>query len=224
MEEVMHTFDRFFFAFRRFPAIKNLVIIPTGEYLILSSHNIIQLSELYKKLSYGCTIGLVCVQFLAALSIHLGGDKTVSKDPINKFFHNLSMRALSKSDDSILLKFDAINRLNKNKNSLLVNKTPAYENAEIEKLQNFFDPRTVAGNELTINNKIESTIVKGILKYEKPPCDVDGSDIRIAKVTEEIEQENIIQNVIFPETELKKDKRVFETVNNLVKEGTYKLI
>ena len=94
----------------------------------------------------------------------------------------------------------------------------------LKNYKNFFDPRTVAGNELTTNNKIESTIVKGILKYEKPPCDVDGSDIRIAKVTEEIEQENIIQHIIFPETELKKVERVFETVNNLVKEGTYKLI
>ena len=43
-------------------------------------------------------------------------------------------------------------------------------------------------------------------------------------MTEEIEQENIIQNSIFLETELKKDERDFETVNNLVEEGTHKLI
>ena len=29
------------------------------------------------------------------------------------FFHNLSMQGLSKSDDAIAIKFDAINRLNK---------------------------------------------------------------------------------------------------------------
>ena len=74
-----------------------------------------------------------------------------------------------------------MNRLNKSIKGLLVNETLAYENAEIEKLQNFFDPAIVAGNELTINNKIESTIVKQILKDEKPPSDVDDSDIPIAK-------------------------------------------
>ena len=71
------------------------------------------------------------MQFLAALNIHLSGDKTISKDAMREFFHNLSMQALSKSDDLILLKFDAINRLNKRMNSLLVNKTLVYENAEI---------------------------------------------------------------------------------------------
>ena len=43
-------------------------------------------------------------------------------------------------------------------------------------------------------------------------------------MTEEIEQGNIIQNSLFLETKLKKDKRDFETVNNLVKEGTCELI
>ena len=90
---------------------------------------------------------------------------------------------------------------------MLVNKTLAYENAEIEKLQNFFDSLIVVGNELTFNNKIESTIAKEILKDKKPPSDVDDSDILIVKMTEEIEQENIIQNSLFLETELKNDKK-----------------
>ena len=79
------------------------------------------------------------MQFLAALIIHLGGDKTISKDEMSYFFHNLSTQALSESDNSILLKFDVINRLSKSINSLLINKTVTCENAEIEKLHNFFD-------------------------------------------------------------------------------------
>ena len=51
------------------------------------------------------------------------------------FFQSLSMQALSKFGNSIL-KFDAINRLNKSINSLLVNEALAYENAQIEKIQN----------------------------------------------------------------------------------------
>ena len=37
----------------------------------------------------------------------------ISKNAMSVFFHNLSMQDLSKSDDAIAIKFDAINRLNK---------------------------------------------------------------------------------------------------------------
>ena len=94
--------------------------------------------------------------------------------------------------ESILLKFDAINKLNKSINSSLVNETLAYESAQTE---HFFDSSIIVGDEQTTNNKIESTIVKEFLKDEKPPSDIDNdddSDIPIAKMAEEIEQENII--------------------------------
>ena len=107
---------------------------------------------------------------------------------------------------------------------MLVNKTLAYENAKIEKLQNFFHPLIVVSDELIINNKIGSTIVKWIFKDEKPSSDVDDSDVSIAITTEEIEQENIIQNSLFLKTGIKKYERDFETVNNLVEEGTHELI
>ena len=45
---------------------------------------------------------------------------------MSEFFRNFSTQALSNSDDSILPKFDAIKRLNKRINSLLVNGTLAY--------------------------------------------------------------------------------------------------
>ena len=92
-----------------------------------------------------------------------------------------------------------------------LNKTLVYENTEIEKLQNLFDPPTVVGDELTFNNKIESTIVKEILKDENLPPDVDDSDIPIAKTTEETEQENIIQNsLVLERPNLKKTKEILK--------------
>ena len=113
-EGVIHTFGRFFFAFGRFPAIKDLAVILTGEVpSFVKSRDIISPSELYKKFNYGDTRRLACVQFLAALNILLDGDKTMSKEEMSKLLHNLSMPALSKSEGSILLKFDAINRLKK---------------------------------------------------------------------------------------------------------------
>ena len=147
---------------------------------------------------------------LCVLNVHLGGDKTISKDAMSEFFHNLSMQALSKSDKIISLKFDAINRLTKSINCLLVSEVLAFENAKTKKVQNLlFDLPTVVGDEPTIKNKTESTIVKEVLKDKKPPSEVDDSDILIAKTVEETEQENIIQNNLFLETELKKGQKRF---------------
>ena len=46
---------------------------------------------------------------------------------MNEFFHNLSMQAFSKSDDAIVIKFDAINRLNKSSNDLLMAESLAFD-------------------------------------------------------------------------------------------------
>ena len=106
------------------------------------------------------------------------------------------MQALSVLDDSIELKSDAIKRLNKNINQLMeINIHTEKKSDAIEKAQNLSSP-TIAGDEPTINNKIESILVKEILNDEKPPIDVDDSDddvdvsnILLAKVAEKIEPE-----------------------------------
>ena len=48
------------------------------------------------------------MHFLPALNVHLGGGKTISKDAMSKFFNNLSMQTLSKSEDAILIKFNQV--------------------------------------------------------------------------------------------------------------------
>ena len=82
--EILQTFDRFFFAFGRFPAINKLTVVPTGDapsFVALSG--VISPSELYKRYHLDDTRGLVCVHFLAALNIHLGGDKMISKNAMS---------------------------------------------------------------------------------------------------------------------------------------------
>ena len=39
--------------------------------------------------------------FLAVLNIHLGGEKIIPKNAMSEFYHNVSMQALSKSNDEI---------------------------------------------------------------------------------------------------------------------------
>ena len=45
---------------------------------------------------------------------------------MNEFFHSLSKQAFSKSDDTIVIEFDAINRLNKSLDDLLMAESLAF--------------------------------------------------------------------------------------------------
>ena len=190
-------FDEFFLAFERYPGtIDHLHIIPTGETTsFVKESNIISPSWLYQNCNYGDTRGLVCMHFLAALSIYFGGNSTLSNNVMSTLFHNISTQALSISDHSIKLKFDAIKELNKNINDLInTNIHMQKKRAIISEIQNL-DPPTIVGDEPTINNKIESILVKEILNDEKPPTDVDGdedvvSDIPLVKVAEKIEPDD----------------------------------
>ena len=86
------------------------------------------------------------------------------------------MQTLSISDDSILLKLDVIKKLNKNINDLInCNIYFQKKGAVISEIQNL-DPPTIAGDEPTFNNKIESIIVKKILNAQMHPTDCDDDD------------------------------------------------
>ena len=77
---------------------------------------------------------MVCVQFLAVLNSHLGGEKNISKNAMSEFFQNLSLQALNKLDKTTSIKFDVINELNKNINNLLMDKANKFINQKIEDL------------------------------------------------------------------------------------------
>ena len=153
-------------------------------------------SWLYQNFSYGDTRGLVSVHFLAALNIYFGGNRALSKDVMSEFFHNHSMKTLSISNNSIVLKFDAIKKLNKNINDLISSNIHMQKKEVlISEVQNL-NPPTVASDELTFTNKIESIIVKEILNDKKHLTDFNDddednnvSDIHLAKVAEKIEPE-----------------------------------
>ena len=48
------------------------------------------------------------INFFAAVNLFLGGDAELSKIAMTYFFCNISMQALSKTDDSILLSFQQL--------------------------------------------------------------------------------------------------------------------
>ena len=147
--------DRFFFAFGRFPTINELIIVPTGDVpSFVKSIGIISPSELYKRFNSGDTRGLVCIHLPATLNVHLGGDNMISKNAMSEFSQNLSMQALSKSDDIIVIKFDVINRLNKSSKDLLMAEPLAFNTEKISRMTTeFFDRPIFVVGEQTDNKK-----------------------------------------------------------------------
>ena len=130
--EILKVFDRIFFLYGSFAAINELTVVPTGDVPdFVKSKDVISSLELYDKFSSGSSRGLAYLYFLAALNIHLGGKKLISKNAMSEFYHNLSMQALSKSNDEVFFKFDPINCLNKNLNKLMIGKIRAFEMAKV---------------------------------------------------------------------------------------------
>ena len=107
--ELLKLFSQFFFKTGRFPGSEHLVIVPVGVMPpFVKTKEVILPFDLYEKFNSSSAVGLVLTQFLAAFNIFIGGNKTISKNAMSEFFHNLSMQALSRDDDRIDIKFDAI--------------------------------------------------------------------------------------------------------------------
>ena len=120
--ELLKLFSQFFFKTGRFPGSENLAIVPMGVMpSFVKTNEVISPFDLYEKFNSTSVHGLVSTQFLAAFNIFIGGNKTISKNAMSEFFHNLSMQALSRDDDRIDIKFDAIEEWNKSIKKLLKN-------------------------------------------------------------------------------------------------------
>ena len=146
-----------------------LVIVLAGVVpSFVKTNDILSPFDLYENFNSTNVHGLVCVQFLAALNVFLGGYKTISKNAMTEFFHNLSIQALNLSiqvlnemDDEI----DAINDLHKNRNNLLITEANKFKTLPKEiRMGNFADHKTE-------NQKFEDDVVRNILydfKVEYP--------------------------------------------------------
>ena len=141
------------------------------------------------------------------------------------FFIILSIRALSKSDDTIVIKFDAINRLNKSLNDFSTAESLAFDTARISRMTTeFFDQPIFVTGEQTDNKRIENSIVRNILNNEKMEFPTDTKHISLPNLAEGIKQQSIDENKFFIETELKKNERDVETLENLINDAKHDLM
>ena len=99
----------FFFAKARFPRSQELIMVPQAEIpKFIRTQTELSLIDLYQKFKETDAKALVLIQALAALNIHLGGNRIVSKNALTKFLHDLTFQALRKENDKIYLNFDNV--------------------------------------------------------------------------------------------------------------------
>ena len=106
---------------------------------------------------------------------------------------------MSKSDDAILFKFDAINTLNKSLNDLLSGESLAFETERVSRMMTFFDQPVFVIEDQTDNNRIEKDIVRNILNDKKRGFPTDTDHIRLLDTAVDIKQQSIDENKLFLE-------------------------
>ena len=147
--------------------IEKLAVIPQRSIpSFVRTKDILSAFELYRFFNQTDAHGLVCVQFLAALNSHLGGEKNISKNTLSEFFQNLSLQVLNELDETTNIKFDAINELNKflmDEANKLINKKNQRLSFNFTKLKLslwFFYRKTILNRK---TKKIEENVVDNIL-------------------------------------------------------------
>ena len=180
--ELLKLFSQLFFKTCRFPGSENLALVLMGVMPSFVKTNEVILSlDLYEKFNSTSAHGLVLTQFLAAFNIFIGGDKTISKNAMSEFFHNLSMQALSRADDRIDIKFDAIEEFHKSIKKLL--KDEVDRNSDLS----FTDFRPEQFEEIKDPNRsFEENVVENIMSGNRVDYLQDTNHMSFPNTEEEI--------------------------------------
>ena len=103
---------KFYFHKGMFPGSQELTRVPQAQILpFIKMQMPLSLIDLYQNFKATDARPFVSIQALAAINIHLGGDKTISKTALSEFLHNLLFQALSEETDDIYLNFDNVSEL-----------------------------------------------------------------------------------------------------------------
>lgn len=120
---IISTYDSFYYNHSRFLGNYNLTPFPKGSVpKFIKTKDIILPLAFYQRFLTEDMWGLLCVQFLAAFNIFLGGDPILSKNATSELFHNLSWQALSNDYDKVKIQFSLIAILVKNIDYMLEKK------------------------------------------------------------------------------------------------------
>ena len=105
--KIIKAFNYFYYIGGRFPTNNDLITAPGREVLdfiyVKPPDQRKSPRGLYEMFTGTKSHALVSTQFPFALNIYLDGDLQTSKDPMNEYYHNLSIQALSKLKYEVIL-------------------------------------------------------------------------------------------------------------------------
>ena len=114
-KRVVHKLDcwiAFSFSKGRFPGSQKLILLPQADTPdLVNTKTPLSPIGLHKIFKATDAKALASSQAIAALNIHLGGDRDISKKALTEFLCNLTFQALSKENDDILLSFEHVGNL-----------------------------------------------------------------------------------------------------------------
>ena len=129
------------------------------------------------------------------------------------------MQMLSKSDDRIQIKFTNFHKLYRMILDKLLNIAMRVEWEEINRMFNR-SPNRFSGVIVSEEpNKIESGLLNAILNDKEMEFPDDNEFFTFADTSEKITEDEIKENKLFLETQLKVDQRDFETIENVKQES-----
>ena len=116
LKEVESHVDIFYFKTGIFPGnhFELMIAPPSVKPSFVKTRDEISPGEINEKFHLGPSYGLAAVQFIAALNIYFSGEKKLSQNVMNKFFHKMSLQALTIDDNNVKIEFDAVIELKKN--------------------------------------------------------------------------------------------------------------
>ena len=101
-----------FFSKGRLPGLQKSIMLPQADIPnFVKTETPLSPIDLYQKFKATDAKALTSIQAIAALNIHLGGDRDISKKALTEFLRNLTFQALSKENDDILLSFEHVGNL-----------------------------------------------------------------------------------------------------------------
>ena len=186
------------------------MIVPAGvKPSLVKTRDEISSFEINEKFQSEPSYGLAATQFLAAMNIYFGSDKTISQNVMSEFFHNLSLQALSIDNDSVKNKFDVIITLSKNLKILIRDDTRNDSNL-IDFQQQKFDE---------IKDKkqlIEEEFVNNIINDVQIDYPQDNQHLIFPNTASEIAMQSKANDII--------EQKAFETFNKRDEEVSQELI
>ena len=223
---ILATYRDFFYDTGRFPGRNTLIHVPMADMpSFINSNDWISPRSLYETYLGRDMQGLTSVQFLAAFNRFLGGDREISRNATSEFFHNLSWQALTNDNDSVKINFEAITELVKSINSLLQQRI--YKSKKRAIVTNYNIQKKLLEKEAvqlkTDNEIVEQKVVTNILNNDKTDY-TPRYNFPIVKTDEEAERDRVNENKNYIATELVKNERDIQIIDDITKKDQKDLI